>query len=32
LSKTLGLTLNIGTQNDYSELITWFQIFMTKQK
>lgn len=32
LSKTLGLTLNIGTQNDFSKLLTSFQDFKTNQK
>lgn len=32
LSKTLGITLNIGTQNDFSELITPLRSFMTDQK
>lgn len=32
LSKTLGVTLNIGTQNDFSELLTSLRAFMTNQK
>lgn len=32
LSKTLGVTLNIGTQNDFSELLTSIRAFMTNQK
>lgn len=32
LSKTLGITLNIGTQNDYSELLTLLRVFLTSQK
>lgn len=32
LSKTLGITLNIGTQNDFSELLTSLRIFMESQK
>ena len=32
LSKTLGITLNIGTQNDFSELLTSLRAFMTNQK
>lgn len=31
LSKTLGVTLNIGTQNDFSELINSFRAIMTNQ-
>ena len=31
LSKTLGITLNIGTQNDFSELLTSLREFMTPQ-
>jgi len=31
LSNTLGVTLNIGTQNDFSELTTSFRGFMTNQ-
>lgn len=31
LSKTLGLTLNIGTQNDFSKLLTSLQVFMQNQ-
>ena len=32
LSKTLGVTLNIGTQNDFSELLTSLSVFKTFQK
>jgi len=32
LSKTLGVTLNIGTQNDFSELLTSLRVFKTSQK
>ncbi|WP_433811387.1 ATP-binding protein [Flavobacterium johnsoniae] len=32
LSKNLGVSLNIGTQNDYSELIRWFNNFIREQK
>ena len=31
LSKKLGTTLNIGTQNDYSELLTLLRVFMKSQ-
>jgi len=31
LSKTLGVTLNIGTQNDFSELLTSLRAYMTTQ-
>lgn len=32
LSKTLGVTLNIGTQNDFSELLTSLRAFMSSHK
>ena len=32
LSKTLGVTLNIGTQNDFSELLSSIRVFITSQK
>lgn len=32
LSKTLGVTLNIGTQNDFSELLTSLHAYMKSQK
>jgi adenylate kinase len=32
LSNTLGVTLNIGTQNDFSELLTSLRVFMRSQK
>lgn len=32
LSKTLGVILNIGTQNDFSELLTSLRTSMTSQK
>ena len=31
LSRTLGITLNIGTQNDYSELLTLNRDFLTSK-
>jgi adenylate kinase len=32
LSKNLGIALNIGTQNDYSELLTSIRVLMSSQK
>lgn len=32
LSKTLGITLSIGTQNDFSELLRSFSTFVSSQK